>query len=258
MLMKNESAGGMSRLELRRLKRKRKKTRKRILLSLMLILMISIGILFTPVFNLKGITVSGNSKIKTEDIIKKSGFKVGENIFKFKLNESGEAINSIPYVNSVRITRKLPGKVEIVITESIPMAYIPYNNTYIVVDKDGKALEVKTDEINYDIPILTDFKLTKFTLGKNIEEKDSEKLKKTLEITKHLYNNNLIDKVKSISSKKDDFYLELNENLRVVLGDTQDLSAKLNMIKGALLKLPEDTTGILDIKNPDRLYHRSE
>ena len=70
MLMKNESAGGMSRLELRRLKRKRKKTRKRILLSLMLILMISIGILFTPVFNLKGITVSGNSKIKTEDISK--------------------------------------------------------------------------------------------------------------------------------------------------------------------------------------------
>ena len=258
MLLRKESAEGISQIELRRLKRKRKKTRKKILLSLMLILMICICILFTPVFNLKEIEINGNSKIKAKELIDKSGFVMGENIFKFKLNVGGENIASIPYVNSVIISRKLPGKIEITITESIPTAYVPYNDTMIVVDKEGKALELKNAETDYKIPILYDFNLTQFALGKKINIKDEEKLKKTLEITKHLYNNNLIDKIRSINSQNDVYYLNINERLRASVGDGENLNAKLIMLNEVLLKLPSDASGIIDVRDPDRVYHRSE
>jgi len=180
-----------------------------------------------------------------------------QNIFKFKLNESGERVSQIPYVNSVFIKRKLPGRIEINVTESIPMGYISYNDKLLVVDKDGKVLEAKNEKINYQIPILSDFKVSQFTLGKKINEKDEEKLKKTLEIAKNLYNNNLIDKIVSITSQKDDFYLIVNDNLKIVIGDTENLSGKLVMLKEVLNKLPEDATGIIDARNADKVYHRT-
>jgi len=257
MLLRKKSADGLTMIEIRRLKRKRKKTRKKILLSIMLMLMICVGILFTPLFNLHEIEVNGNLKIKTDELIKASGFIMGENIFKFKLNESGERVSQIPYVNSVFIKRKLPGRIEINVTESIPMGYISYNDKLLVVDKDGKVLEAKNEKINYQIPILSDFKVSQFTLGKKINEKDEEKLKKTLEIAKNLYNNNLIDKIVSITSQKDDFYLIVNDNLKIVIGDTENLSGKLVMLKEVLNKLPEDATGIIDARNADKVYHRT-
>lgn len=223
----------------------------------MLILMICIGILFTPLFNLHEIDVSGNNKVKTDELIKVSQFTLGQNIFKFKLNKAGESIAEIPYVNSVLIERKLPGKIKITITESIPLGYVSCNDKVLVVDKEGKVLEIKTEEINYLIPLLNDFEITKFTAGKKIEVKDDEKLQKTLEIAKNLYNNNLIDKVKSISSEKDNYYLHINDNLKALIGDTENLSAKIVMLKEVLGKLPQDATGIIDARDPDKVYHRS-
>ena len=51
--------------------------------------------------------------------------------------------------------------------------------------------ETKNENVTYVLPVLKDYKITKFALGKKISVKDEENLKKTLEITKNLYNNNL-------------------------------------------------------------------
>ena len=117
MIIRGKDADGRTLSELRREKRKRRKTRKKILIGLMLVLMICIGLLFTPLFNLKELEIEGNKKVKTEDIIKSSGFILSENIFKFKLNTAGETIAKIPYINSVIIQSKLPGKIEISVTD---------------------------------------------------------------------------------------------------------------------------------------------
>ena len=146
MVIRGKDSDGKTLSELRREKRKRKKTRKKILVGIMLVLMICIGLLFTPLFNLKELEIEGNKKVKTEEIIKTSGFILSENIFKFKLNTAGEAIAKIPYINSVIIQRILPGKIEISVTECIPVAYIQCSGEMVTVDKDGKVLEKKTEE----------------------------------------------------------------------------------------------------------------
>lgn len=258
MVIRNKSVDGLSLSDIRRLKRKRKKTRKKILLGLMLLLMICIGLLFTPVFNLKEIEINGNTKVPSEEIVKSGGFVLGENIFKFKLNVAGENIGSIPYVNSVILQRRLPGKIEITVTECIPVAYIQSADGMVVVDKDGKVLEKKTDKIDYKLPILFDFKYEKYTIGKKINENNNENLQKTLEITKNLYNNNLIDKVLSITTTKGELYLNFRNGLKVIVGNEENINAKLTMLKEVLNQLPEGAGGILDARDPDRIYHRAE
>ena len=258
MNLRGKDADGKTLSELRRAKRKRKKTRKKILLGIMLMLFIGIGVLFTPVFNLKEIAISGNKKVETKTVIEKSGFIIGENIFKFKLDKAGVAIASIPYINSVEILRKLPGKIQISVTECIPLAYIQAADGIIVVDKDGKVLEKKSEEINYKIPILYDFKFDNYTLGKKIFENNNEKLKKTLEITKNLYNNNIIEDVLSITTVKGDIYLHLDSGMKVIIGNEENIASKLTMLKEVLAKLPDGAGGIIDARDPSKLYHRAE
>lgn len=224
----------------------------------MLILAIGIGILFTPLFNISEIEINGNNKIKSDELIKKSGFILGENIFKFKLEDAGDNISEIPYVNSILVERVLPGKMRISITECIPMAYVKCKEKFVVIDKTGKTLEVKNNKNDIKIPILYDFELGGYTLGKKISVKDEEKLKKTLEITRDLYNNNLIEKVTSINSVSGKYYLNLDGNLKILIGDGENLNSKLVMINEVLKKLPKNASGTLDATDSNKVYHRTE
>lgn len=258
MIMRGKNAEGKTLTELRREKRRRKKARKKMMLGIMLVLMICIGLLFTPLFNLKELEITGNKKVTTEDIIKKSGFVLSENIFKFKLNTAGESIAKIPYINSVIIQRKLPGKVEISVTECIPLAYIQSVDGMVVVDKDGKVLEKKTEEVTYVLPILFDFKFDKYVLGEKISENNNKKLQKTLEITKNLYNNNLIEDVLSITTTKGELYLNFRNGLKVIVGNEENIEGKITMLKEVLKVMPKGSSGIIDARDPNKLYHRGE
>jgi len=258
MVIRTKDAEGKTLSQIRRAKRERRKKRKRAVLIAMLMLGICVGMLFTPLFNLKEIDIEGNSRVDAKTIIDASGFTLGENIFKFSLPKAGEAIASIPYINSIELQRKLPGKIEINVTECIPIAYIQSAGGMVVVDKDGKVLEKKDENNPHKIPVLFDFKFEKYTLGKKIDENNNEKLQKTLEITKNLYNNNLIADVISITTTKGELCLNLRSGLRVILGSGEELEKKLTMLQEVLKRLPEGAGGVIDARNPDKLYHRSE
>ena len=113
MVIRTKDAEGKTLSQIRRAKRERRKKRKRAVLIAMLMLGICVGMLFTPLFNLKEIDIEGNSRVDAKTIIDASGFTLGENIFKFSLPKAGEAIASIPYINTIELQRKLPGKIEI-------------------------------------------------------------------------------------------------------------------------------------------------
>ena len=258
MVIRTKDSEGKTLSQIRRAKRERRKKRKKAVLIVMLMIGICIGILFTPLFNLREIDIEGNEKVDAKTIIDASGFALGNNIFKFSLPKAGEAIAAIPYINSVELQRRLPGKMEITVTECIPLAYMQCADSLVVVDKDGKVLEKKDENVNHEIPILFDFKFEKYTLGKKINENNNEKLKKTLEITKNLYNNSLIADVISITTTKGELCLNLRSGIRVVLGNAEELEKKLTMLQEVLKRIPEGSGGVIDARDPDKLYHRSE
>ena len=217
-----------------------------------------IGMLFTPVFHVAEIQLEGPERILPEEILAAAGFAVGENIFSFSLKEAGEALSKIPYVNSVRIERQLPSRLAIKITESIPMAYVPCMDFHLVIDKGGKALEPQTGDLLYSIPVLLDFPITEFDPGEKILIQEEEKFQKTLEILRDLYNNNFIEEIQSITTKEENIILTLSEQLQIHMGDTEQFNSKIVMVQEVLKRLPENTSGIIDAKNPNKVYTSSE
>ena len=61
----------------------------------------------SDIFNIKEIKVLNNSKISTQDIKNLSGLQVNQNMFKFLEISVGKKIKQNPYIQDVRIRRKL-------------------------------------------------------------------------------------------------------------------------------------------------------
>ena len=84
MVIRTKDSEGKTLSQIRRAKRERTKKRKKAVLIVMLMIGICIGILFTPLFNLREIDIEGNEKVDAKTIIDASGLALGNNIFKFR------------------------------------------------------------------------------------------------------------------------------------------------------------------------------
>ena len=253
MSTKAKRRGEKNIIELHREKRKRRKTKKKIIVAITLILIICIGLLFTPIFNLKKIHISGNKYITSEEVIKSSGFKTGENIFKFKLKDACAKIAKNPFVDSIGIQRKLPCAMEIRIVECVPLAYVDALDGRVLIDVKGKVLEKESEENTKDLPYIQDVKYDKYTLGEKIIEETDEELISLLEIAEDLYANGLIEAVDTLYFHKKDICFDLNNGIKVVVGNRNHINSKLTMLKAVLEKLPADSVGYIDAKDHTRL-----
>ena len=93
-------------------------------------------------FRVSDISVVGNSVYDGDELVKAAGIKLDDNILFISDSQAAARIrNAYPYVDSVRILKKLPGTVVIEITENLPIAFIPTEDADFILDHTGKILE---------------------------------------------------------------------------------------------------------------------
>ncbi|MDR0819400.1 MAG: FtsQ-type POTRA domain-containing protein [Oscillospiraceae bacterium] len=95
-------------------------------------------------FQVNSIDTEGNTRYGTEEIIAASELELGGSLFVFdKADAEARILESFPYVDEVDIKPKLPDKLLISITESVPLAKIELNDgTFILLDRSGKVLDI--------------------------------------------------------------------------------------------------------------------
>lgn len=121
----------------------------------------------TDFFNISAIDVYGNKYYDKDYIIKNSGIKVGEKIFKIDKSKVTENVEKEVYIKSARLVYELPDRVYIETTERKEKYQVFYNNEYIVIDKDGVVLNKYKEKSN----LLTIESLTEviYNIGDNIK-----------------------------------------------------------------------------------------
>ena len=136
--MTDKNTNAMQRLRLRRL--------KRTLATVLGLLMIGAagygGYYFanSPVFNLNEIRIEGNRIVSRDELIALSGLELGANLLKVSPEQAAAGIRTQPYVKEVSVTRSFPNKVDIRISERMPMALINGDGRYLVLDEGGQCL----------------------------------------------------------------------------------------------------------------------
>ena len=92
----------------------------------------------SPLFNIKQINIQGNNKITNEEIISLSQIKIDENTYKTNIHKAQHKILENPYINDVKIKRKIPDKIVIIIEERKPTYMLEYGSGYVYISNQGE------------------------------------------------------------------------------------------------------------------------
>lgn len=245
----------------RKIGRRQKKQLAIITLLLMIVSIIGV-ILLTPGFNIKEIKVTGNSVLKTEEIIATSGIQKGVNIFDFDKGKAKENILSMAYVAETKIKRHFPSTVEISIVEEVGVAYIKSENGYVIITADGRCIDDGVKKTDKDgkgtveipkMPLVKGMSNVKYKVGEKITSENNAQLEMLLkclhEFSKreHVFNMLEIDMSNTNKIK----FLYLSRDLEVVLGDAEKIDYKMSCFENLITKIGPNPQGTIHLENRD-------
>lgn len=126
---------------------RRRKHRKHVLTAFYLCLFFAVlgtaaVLSLTVLFKITDISVAGTSRYQQQQIIAASGIKTGDNLFLVRTKEDAVKIRrALPYLGSVKISRKIPSGISIEIREASPAGAAAYGSGFAVIGEDGNVLE---------------------------------------------------------------------------------------------------------------------
>ena len=220
--------------------KKRVKKRLKFKGVILLILIIYLFIMaFYYAFNLpiKNIEVKGNNYTSESEIIKASTINKKTKIFKISSFKIKKGIKKLDYIESVKVSKDIFGKITIEVTEESVLMYDILTNKYIL----SNAKEVSVDEDLIGIPSLINFVpddiLEKFV--KSYAKIDSSVRAMISEIE---YNP---DVKEDITIDNERFFLKMNDGNAVYINIPN--MNKLNKYKEAIASVYDQTPGILSL-----------
>lgn len=226
-------------------------------------------------FKVDTVVIYGNVKYTAYDIQSAAGVEPGDYLLTFsRAKAAGKIRSTLPYVENVRFGIKLPGTVNIVITE-VEVTYSVEDSTgnWWLVNSAGRVLEqipiggqvdhtriegvkLEAPQVNQQATALEDGEVTVDPEGNTIGPvvTAQQRLETALDITGYLEQNSMIGKVAVVNvSALEDIRLTYGRKYQVLLGDAAQLSYKISVLRGSVAELERTRPhweGQLDITNP--------
>ena len=164
-------------LSKKELKQLQKVRRRKILLAAAGIVLICFLISRTPLFSITEIVVKDNVMFTDEEIIASSGMSVGDNIFRMSKRKMRKTImQNNPYIVSVKVDRKLPDVLTLTVEENDPVLALPCGEQYLILDKDGLAVELRDSTLTATLLTGIDVKSYSIDAAPDVSDKQTLKL----------------------------------------------------------------------------------
>lgn len=248
--------------------------RSRFLMQMATVLAIVIALVMglSVFFKVGNVTVSGAEVYSPWAVRDASGIKEGDNLLTFSHARAGALIKAnLPYVKSVRFGIKLPDTVNIMIEEE-PVVYAikTHDGTWWLMNSDGRMVEQSNsamaakytqilgvtvaDPVPNERAVATESAAVYETneLGETVPVPVSvtgaQRLSAALQILQSLEANDIVGSAASVDvTRLEDIILWYGTRFQVSLGDTTNLSYKVDCMNDVILQMSEYQTGVLDI-----------
>lgn len=226
--------------------------RKRALFLLIMSIVIVIVLMFmTPIFNIREIAVDGNNIVTLEEIDSKIGDLVGENLFKTGAGSIRNRLKTIPYIDTVSVSKKIiPPTLLVSVTECQPAAYIGIDSEIAVIDSSLKVLGDKTTFDAGLLPNIIGLETISGKVGNVIEGENEEKLSILKTALQTMEKTGILDKVKDFDiTDTTNIKFVYDDRLDVLCGTQLDLERKLRLFKETVSNnnLTENAKGTIDL-----------
>ncbi len=237
--------------------RKQRKRRQRLVVVLLLLFVLASAAVITSAvfFKITTVEVTGDTgKYSADQLIGTSGIVSGDNMFSFKTQTIEHAIETaFPYINNVKVKRKLPCVVEISVEQAQPsLAFMESTGKYTLLSADGKILETGAAKPD-GVMEVSGIKLENISAGQKVDKESVTDFETLDQITEAL-NHWKITGVQAIDlTDKFNITIRYNERVSIYVGSVSQISYKLQFVKYVLDNgLRENEVVIIDASTPGK------
>lgn len=235
----------------RKQKRRRRRRGGNFILSL-LTFGIVVGAIITSItvfLKVAEIQVSGTTRYEASDIIATSGIKSGDNLFAVnKFDVAERILDEYPYIEQIKIRRKLPDTFTFEIVERVPAAYIEASGQRWLIDGNAYIVELLGENISVKVPKVTGCVVLTPEVGSELMLENADQLTALKEVLTSLRKTEMTDKTARLDiGKLYSINIVLGDRFLVELGDSQELPAKIRMLNAVLSELGEYDKGTINV-----------
>lgn len=170
-----------------------------------------------------------------------SGVSEGDNLFLLnKYDAAAKITEALPYVESVRLSRKLPGTLRIDIVECSDPAGIQQDGHCWLISPEGKLVDSPAEAPN-GCPMVVGLSLTDPQVGSlaAVPEEQSGDLARLLELLRQLRSKGMTAQIGEIRFEESGIVLRYQDRLDVYLDREDDFAYRLRYLAAVLEKLEE-------------------
>jgi cell division septal protein FtsQ len=214
--------------------------------TLITLALVFVALCFFTYFNITDIEVNGIESLSEEQVIQMCALDKSCNLFAFNTAKAKDRLCENHYVKDVSFKKILPQKLVINVNEYKVRGYIPYMNSYLYIDEEGRVLDSRSDMIS-QLPIVTGLSFDGFTLGEVLETDNPGTYEAVEELSKLFAKYELLgDVIKVDVSDTDNIHLYVNK-LDVKFGDFDDANKKIVTLNEILKQVDTSVAGVLDL-----------
>ncbi len=223
--------------------------------------LVLLAIIFAPTifFQVSAIDVSGDTRYKSEELIKSTGVKEGDNMFFLDTKQIAEDLKKeYPYLDTVKLHRKMPSTLQIEVTDRTEALSLEQKNKYFILDLTGKVLEEKKSAAKGTATV-TGISTKGLEVGTTIDADKQDKIASVIKLLELADSYGMKAHIKTIDVEKAyDVRITYDKQYTILLGalEESNLEHKIQFLK-AILKEPSlPETGVIDLTDEKEARYR--
>ena len=241
--------------------RQKKKKRRRMISRIGIAVLVLLAIVFAPTifFQVSKINVTGDTRYTSEQLIKSTGVKQGDNLFFLDTKQiAADLKDEYPYLDTVKLRRKLPSTLQIEVSDRTAALSIEQNGKYLILDMSGKVLE-KTKSAAKGTAKVTGVPMKGLHVGDAVDEDKYGKAASVMKLLELTDQYGMKKHIKTIDVEKAyDVRVTYDKRYTILLGalEESNLEHKIQFLK-AILKEPSlPESGVIDLTDEKEARYR--
>ncbi len=213
----------------------------------------------TVFFRVETVTVEGNERYSTEQILPVAGVEVGSNLILTPGDQIVQRIcDALPYVDSVEVHKRFPTTLRLVIHEAQPVAVVHSNDQLWIIDSKGRLLELVDGALAVDYIDVEGMVLVDPVQGQpaQVAPEDQIQLDGLLGLLAALEEKDQIEPITEIDvSSKTEIVAVYEGRIKVKFLINADFARKIEVMKAIIAPMESWERGSLNLKGSERAFY---
>ncbi len=197
------------------------------------------------------VVVSGSDHYSKEEIIEMMNIKPGMTIIEVFMMRNDQ-VNYYPYVKSAKVDYNSFSSVSILVEEKSITSYMPYQNQYLALDKDGYIVGFEDERLK-QLPIISGISYEASAVGQQLIQNEY-----LLRILLDLYQLSrkysfYFDEIAFINGDGSQMHIYVGA-VDIIIGDGEGLDRKIRDASEVIDRLGSEEAGILDLSYESDSY----